>query len=88
MGSAVLGKAIHAIREFSMAEAPEPASQTAAEAFGSLVFNDAEQQKRLPKAIYHALQRTIGYGEALDASVADAVAKAVKEWAVEHGATH
>jgi glutamine synthetase len=88
MGSAVLGEAIHAIREFSMAEEKAPAGAPASQAFGSLVFNDAEQQARLPKAAYHALQRTITYGDALDSSVADAVAKAVKEWAVEHGATH
>ena len=46
------------------------------------------QQKRLPKAVYQALRRTITHGEALDPSVADAVATAVKDWAVEHGATH
>ncbi len=60
----------------------------ASDVFGSLVFGDTEQQKRLPKAAYQALRRTIAQGEPLDASVADAVAKAVKEWAVEHGATH
>ena len=59
-----------------------------AETFGSLVFNDEMQQTRLPKAVYQALRRTITHGEALDASVADAVAGAVKDWAVEHGATH
>ena len=52
------------------------------------MFNDATQQKRLPKAAYQALRRTITQGESLDASVADAVAAAVKDWAVEHGATH
>ncbi len=56
--------------------------------FGSLVFGDAEQQKRLPRAAYQALRKTSAEGAPLDASVADAVAKAVKEWAVEHGATH
>src|SRR6186713_2823533 len=56
--------------------------------FGSLVFNDAEQQKRLPKPVYDALRRTVTHGEALDASVADAVAAALKDWATEHGATH
>jgi glutamine synthetase len=56
--------------------------------FGSLVFNDAEQEKRLPKTIYHALRKTITRGEALDPSVADAVAGALKDWAIEHGATH
>ena len=46
------------------------------------------QQKRLPKPVYQALRRTITHGEPLDPSVADAVAAALKDWAVEHGATH
>src|SRR5512132_3563019 len=57
-------------------------------AFGSLVFGDVEQQKRMPKAMYQGLRKTIAHGEALDHAVADAVAKAVKDWAVERGATH
>jgi glutamine synthetase len=56
--------------------------------FGSLVFNDKVQQERLPKAAYRALRATITRGEALDLSTADAVAAALKDWAVEHGATH
>jgi len=88
MGSAVLGEAISAIRDWSVAEAKEARAPRATETFGSLVFNDAIQQKRLPKAVYHALRRTITHGEPLDHSAADAVAAAMKEWAVEHGATH
>jgi glutamine synthetase len=88
MGSAVLGEAISAIRDWSVTKAKEPTPSRAGEAFGSLVFNDAEQQKRLPKSAYGALRRTILYGDPLDQSVADAVAGAVKDWAVEHGATH
>jgi glutamine synthetase len=88
MGSAVLGEAISAIRDWSVAKEKEPATGGAVEAFGSLVFNDAEQQKRLPKSAYSALRRTITHGESLDPSVADAVARAAKDWAVEHGATH
>ena len=87
MGSAVLGEAISAIRDWSVAKEGAPAGRPAF-TFGSLVFNDAEQQKRLPKKVYDALRRTIVNAEPLDASVADAVAKAAKEWAVEHGATH
>ena len=71
-----------------MTKDKEPSQVAATEAFGSLVFSDALQEKRLPKAAYDALRRTITRGEALDASVADAVAAAVKDWAVEHGATH
>ena len=88
MGSAVLGEAISSIRDWSVTEAKEPRGPRATEAFGSLVFNDEVQQTRLPKPIYHALRRTMSHGQQLDGSVADAVASAMKEWAVEHGATH
>src|SRR5438477_763289 len=88
MGSAVLGEAISAIRDWSVTEAKEPRFARATETFGSLVFNDAVQQTRLPKPVYHALRRTITLGVPLDNSVADAIASAMKEWAVEHGATH
>lgn len=56
--------------------------------FGSNVFSPAEQRKRLPKAVYKQLQSTLERGEALDSSLADAVALAMKEWALERGATH
>jgi glutamine synthetase len=89
MGSAVLGEAISAIRDWSVREAKEPAhTMRATETFGSLVFNEEIQQARLPKPVYHALRRTITHGEPLDFSVADAIATAMKDWAVEHGATH
>src|SRR5438309_5302410 len=88
MGSAVLGEAIHAIRDFSMTHDRAPSGARERDIFGSLVFNDAVQQARLTKAVYHALRRTITHGESLDPSVADGVAAAMKEWAVEHGATH
>src|SRR5436309_967820 len=88
MGSAVLTEAISAIRDWSVTEAKEAPFARATETFGSLVFNDAVQQARLPKPVYHALRRTITLGVPLDISVADAVASAMKEWAVEHGATH
>jgi glutamine synthetase len=88
MGSAVLLEAIHAIRDFSVTKEREAVPVRASDAFGSLVFNDEVQQARLPKPVYHALRRTIAHGERLDRSAADAVAKAMKEWAVEHGATH
>ncbi len=88
MGSRVLGDAIGSIRNWSVTEAKEPRTARVTEAFGSLVFNDEVQQTRLPKPIYHALRRTMTHGEPLDISVADAVASAMKEWAVEHGATH
>jgi glutamine synthetase len=61
---------------------------SAGNGFGSLVFGEVEQQKRLPKNAFQGLRKTVTHGEPLDGSVADAVAKAVKDWAVEHGATH
>ena len=88
MGSAVLRDAISAIRDWSIEKDMPLAGVGAAETFGSLVFGDAEQEKRLPKPALQALRRTIAQGQALDASVADAVAAALKDWAVEHGATH
>ena len=50
MGSAVLGEAISAIRDWSVVNKKEPGDARAANLFGSLVFNDAEQEKRLPQA--------------------------------------
>src|SRR5262249_27574319 len=89
MGSAVLAEAISAIRDWSVTDGKDRREPKAANGtFGSLVFNDDVQQARLPKAAYHALRRTMTHGDPLDVSAADAVAKAVKEWAVEHGATH
>jgi glutamine synthetase len=88
MGSAVLGEAISAIRDWSVTEAKQSRGPHATETFGSLVFNDQTQQARLPSSVYHALRRTITHGAPLDLSVADAVATAMKDWAVEHGATH
>src|SRR5215831_634080 len=87
MGSAVLSEAISAIRDWSVSDSKE-ARGARETAFGSLVFNDEVQQARLPKPVYHALRRTISHGDALDLSAADTIAKAMKEWAVEHGATH
>ena len=58
------------------------------EMFGVMVFNDRKMQERLPTATYKALKKTIKNGEPLDISVANAVANAMKEWAVEMGCTH
>ena len=58
------------------------------ELFGSNVFNDDVMRDKLPKPIYKALKKTIQDGETLDDSVANAVAHAMKEWAIEKGCTH
>jgi glutamine synthetase len=56
--------------------------------FGENVFNIAVQKERLPKDVFRQLQATLDRGEALDPSLADAVAKEMREWAMERGATH
>ncbi len=58
------------------------------ETFGSLVFNDEVMKARLPKPVYESLRETISNGKELELCVANVVACAMKEWAVEHGATH
>ncbi len=62
--------------------------ETLAEAFGSNVFSDHVMRLRLPQNIYQALHRTIEEGIALDPATAEVIAAAMKEWAVERGATH
>ena len=62
--------------------------QSVPELFGSHVFNDNVMQERLPKDVYKSLRQTIDEGKDLDLGVANAVANAMKDWAVEQGATH
>lgn len=59
-----------------------------AEIFGENVFNDSVMKERLPKNIYKKLKQTIEDGSELDPSIADVVAHAMKDWAVDNGATH
>ena len=56
--------------------------------FGKDVFNDAVMRDRLPKSVYKKLKKTIEDGAELDPSIADVVAHAMKDWAIDHGATH
>ena len=58
------------------------------EMFGSSVFNDTVMRARLPKGVYKKLKETIDEGKELDPSIADVVANAMKDWAIEKGATH
>lgn len=62
--------------------------KTVTEVFSSMVFDDATMEARLPKETYKALQRTIKDGKHLDLGVANVVANAMKDWAIEKGATH
>src|SRR5215218_2173961 len=89
MGSASSGDAIRSINDW----AATPRSSTTptrkpTEDFGSLTFNEEMQRARLPKDVFRALRRAVAHGEGIDPSVADIVASALKDWAVEHGATH
>lgn len=63
-------------------------SKSVSEIFGSNVFSDVVMKERLPKETYKALKRTMDFGEPLKIEVANVVANAMKDWAVEKGATH
>ena len=58
------------------------------ELFGSMVFNDQVMKEHMPKNTYKAMKKTIENGQSLDPSLADIVANAMKDWAIEKGATH
>jgi len=81
--------AIAAITSYKSTEKPINYKETPASSiFGSNVFGDAEMKKRLPKSIYKTVAKTINGGGKLDASVADVVAGAMRDWAIDKGATH
>lgn len=65
-----------------------PMSKSIPELYGSLVFSDKVMKNKLPKDVYKALRKTIENGTHFELDVANAVAVAMKEWAVENGATH
>ena len=62
--------------------------KSVSEIFGSLVFGDAAMRQRLSKETYNELQSTIREGKKLNMDVANVVANAMKDWAIEKGATH
>ncbi|MEX2215470.1 MAG: glutamine synthetase III [Phycisphaeraceae bacterium] len=81
--------AIAAITTYKPIDKPLSYVETPAqEIFGSNTFNDAEMKKRLPKDIYKSLSKTIQKGEKMDATIAEVVAGAMRDWAIEKGATH
>jgi len=82
-------QAINAVTNYKSSNTPlNYKEKFATQVFGANVFSDAVMKARLPKPVYKALQKTIRYGEKLDPSVAEAVATAMKDWAIEKGATH
>ncbi|HQZ41157.1 MAG TPA: glutamine synthetase III, partial [Vicinamibacterales bacterium] len=89
MGSAALSEAVKSIDAWArtgVRQLGKPVNVGAV--YGELSFNDMVQQARLPKPVYRSLRDTIAHGKPLDISTADAVATALKDWAVEHGASH
>ena len=81
--------AISAIINYKPAHAPLNFSETKpTEVFGCNVFNDKVMRERLPKDVYKSLKKTMELGQKLDPSIADTVANAMKDWAIERGATH
>jgi glutamine synthetase len=91
MGSSASIDAIRSISHWGLSlsnRASTTPARKVTEDFGSLTFNDEVQRARLPKDVYRALRRAVAQGDSLDASVADIIAGALKDWAVEHGATH
>ena len=89
MGSAALGDAVRGINAWAMTGVRQLAKPiNVGQVFGELAFTDKTQQARLPKPVYKSLRDTILHGKPLDISTADAVATALKDWALEHGASH
>jgi glutamine synthetase len=80
--------AISAANNYRTTKTVEIAGSHSAGLFGKNVFNDKIMQQRLPKAAYKSLRKTIDTGAALEAGVLDIVATAIKDWALERGATH
>ena len=63
-------------------------TKNVSEIFGAMVFNDDVMRERLPKEVYKSLTKSVAIGRTIDPSIADVVANAMKDWAVEKGATH
>jgi glutamine synthetase len=89
MGSSALQDASKSIIEWGKTSGKSASSMPrATEIFGSLTFNEPAQRQRLPKDVFKALRATVMQGTPLDGSAASVIAAALKDWAIEHGATH
>ncbi|WP_029433830.1 glutamine synthetase III [Blastococcus sp. URHD0036] len=87
-GNAVRVQAIQDVEAYVPPAVSFSAGETPGEVFGANVFSKAVMQKRLPKSVFRSVMATIEESAALDPLVADAVAAAMKDWAMEKGATH
>jgi glutamine synthetase len=82
-------EAIKAITNYKTTEPPLNFKELSShDVYGANVFSMSEMQKRLPKAVFKSLKKTIEAGAKIDPTVADVVATAMKEWAIDKGATH
>ncbi|HEY4233607.1 MAG TPA: glutamine synthetase III [Lacipirellulaceae bacterium] len=89
VGGAVRMAAISAVTNYKPLSPPLNFTETPAhELFGCNVFNKSEMKSRLPKPVFKSLVKTIESGAKLDPAIADVVAVAMKDWAIEKGATH
>ena len=87
-GSAARLQAIGAVKGYEPPDKVFRIEEEPGEVFGSNVFSKAVMQKRLPKPVFKSLMATIEHSKSLDPTVADVVAAAMKDWAMEKGATH
>jgi glutamine synthetase len=87
-GNAVRLQAIKDVEAYVPPAVSFAAGETPGEVFGSNVFSKAVMQQRLPKSVYRSVVSTIDHAAPLDPLVADTVASAMKDWAMEKGATH
>ena len=87
-GHSARRRAIEAVVHYTPPTTTFSINESPGELFGQNVFSRAEMQKRLPKAVFKSVLATIEHGEPLDPTVADIVASAMKDWAIEKGATH
>jgi glutamine synthetase len=85
-GSATRRAAVQAVNDYSIPH--KDFSEPLGELFGSNVFGASEMKARLPKSIFRSVNATIEEGAPLDPTVADAVASAMRDWAMENGASH
>jgi len=86
-GSESRRRAIQAITNYT-APAEDFSTESLGSLFGQNVFSKSVMQARLPKAVYKSVLATIEHSALLDPAIADVVASAMKDWAIEHGASH
>jgi glutamine synthetase len=87
-GSVARRQAVDAVKGYQAPIASFAPTEAPGEVFGQNVFSKSVMMKRLPKAVYKSVMATIEQSQTLDPAVADAVASAMKDWALEKGATH